>query len=449
MNTKTQSVGNTDENGLRPTYEELSQNTRLLIRLRWVAGSGILLGVLLAQYVLQIDLPVGALLIVGCSVLGYNALLAFACQAHKLKTTEAAQRVALEQIVLDWLAMAALLHFTGGITSPALIYFVIHAALSGTIMLPKLARSLSVLVIVLVGGLALFESQGWLPHVALADLGLDTALYKNMTYILAVLFFFGTTVITLSELVTRKAQQLRQRQNQVHQLYEARSTFMRVATHELRAPLAAGISLMRNLEQGYAGPLSEQQTEIIHRVTGRLEHLRLVVDDLLTLAASEEASKAQIPLEPVNAREILEKIIEREMPNAENKHVRLDCHMMEDNTIVMSGDVGLGIIFGNLLNNAIKYTPENGCVRVGCTRAAHSIEVVFSDTGMGIPAEDLPQIFNEFFRARNAKNAQIIGSGLGLSTVRTLVERYQGTIALESEEGKGTTVKVVLPLASR
>jgi len=137
------------------------------------------------------------------------------------------------------------------------------------------------------------------------------------------------------------------------------------------------------------------------------------------------------------------------MPNAENKHVRLDCRIMEDNATVMSGDVGLGIIFGNLLNNAIKYTPENGCVRVVYTRAAHSIEVVFSDTGMGIPAEDLPQIFNEFFRARNAKSAQIIGSGLGLSTVRTLVERYQGTITLESEEGKGTTVKVVLPLAPR
>ena len=66
---------------------------------------------------------------------------------------------------------------------------------------------------------------------------------------------------------------------------------------------------------------------------------------------------------------------------------------------------------------------------------------------MGIPADDLPHIFNEFFRAKNAKNSQVMGTGIGLSTVRTLVERYNGHLTLESEEGKGTTVKVSLPLA--
>jgi len=74
-------------------------------------------------------------------------------------------------------------------------------------------------------------------------------------------------------------------------------------------------------------------------------------------------------------------------------------------------------------------------------------EVTIADTGMGIPAAEMPNVFNEFFRASNARRSQIMGTGIGLSTVRTLVERYHGAIDLDSEEGKGTTVRVVLPLA--
>jgi len=106
-------------------------------------------------------------------------------------------------------------------------------------------------------------------HVTIGELGLEGDLYKNTTYILAVMFFFGSTVLILSELVTYIAQRLRQREERIRQLYEARATFVRVATHELRAPLAAGLSLMMNIEQGYAGELTDQQRAILRRVTSR------------------------------------------------------------------------------------------------------------------------------------------------------------------------------------
>ena len=115
----------------------------------------------------------------------------------------------------------------------------------------------------------------------------------------------------------------------------------------------------------------------------------------------------------------------------------------------MAGNIGLNIIFGNLVNNAIKYTPEGGDVTIDYKlipkKATARVRV--SDTGIGIPADDLPSIFSEFFRAKNAKRAQITGTGIGLSTVYALVERYNGDISLDSEEGKGTTITVMLPLA--
>lgn len=448
MQSNTTSPDSTGE--LQPTFEELCQNTQLLIRMRWVAGFSILFVAVFARWILDIHIKIAALLALSATVLIYNAVLALICRSES-KTLRGVQRVAWGQILLDWLAMLALVHFTGGITSPALIYFVIHAALSGTILLRWQTRSLSVLAISIVGGIALLESAGGLPHVAIAELGINGDLHKNATYVVAVLFFFGTTVFTLSELVAHNAQRIRQREQHIRQLYEARETFVRVATHELRAPLGASLSLMRNIEQGYAGELSEQQAAILSRVTNRLEGLRTLIDDLLTLARSREASTAHAPLQPDSVRDTLNKLLERERPHVENKHISLDCDIDPEPGIVLSGNIGLQIIFGNLLNNAIKYTPDGGHVSVTyhINSADHTAEVVIADSGIGIPENALPNIFNEFFRAENAKQAQISGTGIGLATVKTLVERYQGTISLDSTEGKGTTVKITLPLAPK
>ncbi|MBN1680861.1 MAG: HAMP domain-containing histidine kinase [Anaerolineae bacterium] len=435
---------------LHPTFDELCQNTRLLIGLRWVAGLSILASTMFAWAVLDISLKTLPLLFVGCAVLVYNSILYNLFNREK-KTRQHVWRVTWVQVILDWAAMTVLVYLTGGITSPALIYFVIHAALSGTILVRWQVRSLAGLAILLVGLLAVLGRSGWLPHINIPELGLDNDLYKNTTYIAAVLFFFGTTIITLSELVTDRAQRLRQREQRIQHLYEARSAFMRIATHELRAPLAAGLSLMRNIEQGYTGELSPQQAAIITRVTGRLEGLTVLVDDLLALATSQEATIAQVPLERVSLRAVLEHIIERESPSAEAKRITLNTDLADDAGMTMAAASGLYIIFGNLLNNAIKYTPDGGRVDVLYRIAPSDRQAIVSitDTGMGIPAEDMPRVFDEFYRASNVKNAHIAGTGIGLPAVRMLVERFGSTINLESEEGKGTTVQVTLPLAAR
>lgn len=453
MSTSTQShlVTPTNERGLRPTLDELNQNTRLLIALRWAAGFSILAGTGFASLALGIDLRTTPLLLIGFGVLAYNGLLFYLLHHRPDHSLNYVQRIAWGQIILDWSAMTALVHFTGGITSPALIYFVIHATLAGTVLLPWQARILAVLAIAIVGGLGLLERADWLPHISITDFEMGGDLYKNLTYITGVVFFFGTAVLTLSELVTHFVQRLRQREERIRQLYEARSTFLRVATHELRAPLAAGLSLMRNIQQGYAGDFNDQQAAILNRVTNRLDGLRLLIDDLLTFARIQEASASHMPLERVSVRAYLQKIIEQEMPHADQRHITVHTRLADDDGMVMAGEIGLAIIFGNLLNNAIKYTPDNGSVSVEYTLNRHNqaAEIVFTDTGIGIPQADMQHIFGEFFRASNAKSAQITGTGIGLSTVHTLIERYRGTIALQSEEGKGTSVRVTLPLAPR
>jgi signal transduction histidine kinase len=437
----------TDEHTLQPTLEELRQNTQLLIKLRWVAGVSIIMITVFTRFILHIDLKTLPLFLIGVAVLSYNSFLLFT-STGKSESLARAQQLAWGQVLLDWLVTVILVHLTGGITSPALMYFVIHAALSGTILPPWQTRGLMFLAIVIVGGLAWLERIGEVPHIVIRDLVMDQALYQNSTYIVAMMFFFGSTILTLSELMTQSTQRLRSRTKHIQELYEARETFVRVATHELRAPLGASLSLMRNIEQGYAGDVSDQQAMILSRVSSRLEGLRNLIDDLLALAASREVSTIHAALQPESTRTALETIIDQEKPLAEDKQIQLDCVLDENPGIVMADDFGLGIIFGNLVNNAIKYTPEGGRVRVEyrLARAEQAIRVTVSDTGIGIPADELPRLYGEFFRASNAKRSSIIGTGVGLATVHTLVERYRGSIELASEEMKGTTFTVSLPL---
>jgi signal transduction histidine kinase len=437
----------TDEHTLQPTLEELRQNTQLLIKLRWAAGVSIIMITGFARFILHIDLNTLPLFLIGVAVLSYNGLLFFA-NSGRSESLARAKQLAWGQILLDWLMTIMLVHLTGGITSPALMYFVIHAALSGAVLSPWQTRGLVLSVIVIVGSLAWLEHIGAVPHIVVHDFAMGQALYQNSTYIAAMMFFFGSTVFTLSELMTQNSQRLRYQTQHIQELYEARETFVRVATHELRAPLGASLSLMRNIEQGYAGDVSEQQAQILSRVGSRLEGLRILIDDLLDLTASCEASTIHATLQPESVRTALEKIVDRETPFADQKQIQLECVLDDYPGIVLADDFGLGIIFGNLVNNAIKYTPEGGNVRVEyrLVQPEQVIRVRVSDTGIGIPADELPRIYSEFFRASNAKRSSIIGTGIGLAAVHTLVERYRGSIELASEEMKGTTFTVSLPL---
>lgn len=433
----------------RETADALAPAGRLLITLRWAAGLSILLATAVARWALGIELPAGALLATGAAVLAYNVALAVEARRPDRAAASVA-RALWSQIALDWLAMTAVVHFTGGIASPALIYFIIHVALAATVLPPRQARAMALLSAVIVAGLAALEAIGALPHVTLPDIGLGGDLYQNGTYLLAALFFFTTTALTLSELVSRQAEDLRRREARIRALNEERAAFTRAATHELRAPVAASLALVRSIEQGYVDDdLSPMQSVIIQRVSERLDGLRELIDDLLDFAASREVSLAAQPPEPVDLGAALDVAIDRERPIAEEKDVALhtsDCPAVT----VLAGDPGLSMVLGNLLNNAIKYTPAGGdvTVQVAVDQPSGQATVVVRDTGIGIPADELPRIFDEFYRASNAKSARIVGTGIGLAAVRAMVEHYQGTIALNSVEGQGTTVTVRLPLAS-
>ena len=219
--------------------------------------------------------------------------------------------------------------------------------------------------------------------------------------------------------------------------------FIRVMTHELRSPVTVAQSLVRSVL--YAGDLSDKQVEVFTRIGRRLDGLENLINDLLDLAAGKAPGPAEEG--PVVLNASIGRVVLLLQPRAEDKSLEMTFQSCRDQLVVRGTEEGLDRIFVNVVGNAVKYTPPGGAVAVSVQQVDGQAQVEVADTGIGIPEEALPHLFEEFYRAPNAKKTEV-GTGLGLAIVKDLVERYGGRIQVKSTVGVGTTFTVTLPLLS-
>jgi signal transduction histidine kinase len=224
-----------------------------------------------------------------------------------------------------------------------------------------------------------------------------------------------------------------------------KSKFLRITTHELRSPVRVTESLLMTLGDGFVGTLTPDQTEVLQRAQRRLASLHELIDDLLDLAAGK-ADMGQVHPKTVDLRAVATEVVDRLQPVAAGKGLSLEYEQPGDPLAVFCDPADLDRIVVNLVGNAVKYTAR-GHVRVSLAMADGRVRLQVADTGIGIPREALPSLFNEFYRASNAKAAGESGTGLGLAIVKLLVARYGGEISVASQEGEGTTFAVSLPPA--
>lgn len=234
----------------------------------------------------------------------------------------------------------------------------------------------------------------------------------------------------------------------VEALDQAKSQFVRMVTHELRSPVSVIRSLMRTLTGGFAGSVTPQQKDILERVARRADFLQSLIDDLLDLAAGKIDVREREKLEPVALQGALERVIRRFEVSAREKDLRLEWFDQSGGQpiLVMGTPDGLDRIFNNLVSNAIKYTPPEGRVTVTLARRDDEAQVTVEDTGIGIPEESMPHLFEEFYRAPNAKEMEREGTGLGLTIVKDLVTRMGGHISVKSTQNVGSQFTVTLPI---
>lgn len=229
-------------------------------------------------------------------------------------------------------------------------------------------------------------------------------------------------------------------------LEAGKAQFLRVTTHELRSPVTVAQSLVRSVLKRYAGELTDQQADVFTRISRRLDQLEMLINDLLDLAAGKSPELADERPASLNAS--IGRVMLVLQPRAEDKGLNMTLRTCREQLVVRGTEEGLDRIFVNLVGNAVKYTPPGGTITVSMRKVDGQAQVQVADTGIGIPAEAIPNLFTEFYRAPNAKATPEVGTGLGLAIVKDLVERYGGRVQVQSTINAGSTFTVIFPLVS-
>jgi signal transduction histidine kinase len=217
--------------------------------------------------------------------------------------------------------------------------------------------------------------------------------------------------------------------------------FLSQVTHHLRAPVAVSRTMLSLLSQGYVGGMDDQQAELVRRVEARMAYLQALIDDLIDLASIRTGLSADSG--PTALDVLVRDVCARFEPAAHDKGIALELAIPSASVPVPGPASLLDLMVTHLLRNAVTYT-TSGAVRVSIERQPRFARLVVADDGIGIPAGDRAHVFEEFFRAANAKALEALGTGLGLTIVRDVACRAGATIELQSTEGKGTTVVVRL-----
>ena len=227
------------------------------------------------------------------------------------------------------------------------------------------------------------------------------------------------------------------------ELEKMRNEFIGMVSHELRAPLSA-IEQMINVVL-MKEDLGEKERNFLSRAKERLRGLVDFINKLLEVSRIEAGMAIQ-RREPLDLKEVVQKAVDLFSGEALNKGLTFSVELPQDPLPLILGDPqGLEGVFVNLISNAIKYTPPGGKITVSLTQEGDYLKVSVSDTGVGIPKEDLPRIFDKFYRVRTKETRQVIGTGLGLAIVKGIVEAHLGKIEVKSELGKGSVFTVYLP----
>ncbi|WP_213012292.1 sensor histidine kinase [Paractinoplanes toevensis] len=231
----------------------------------------------------------------------------------------------------------------------------------------------------------------------------------------------------------------------VQEVARGKDDFLSLVGHEIRTPLTVISSyvdmLLAETEADHAAPGDAHAAyEAIARGTTAL---RGIVDDLLDLTALE-SGHLQVSLRPADLAYLARRSLQRIRDSADANGVTVTADLPE--VLVTTGDPQrLRQVLDNLLSNAVKYSPDGGHIMLALADDEQGVTITVSDTGIGIPPEDRPQLFQRFYRASNARHTAIPGTGLGLCIVRAIVEAHHGTITLDDTPRAGTTITVRLP----
>jgi signal transduction histidine kinase len=222
-----------------------------------------------------------------------------------------------------------------------------------------------------------------------------------------------------------------------------KSEYVLRVTHDIKEHISAIQSCIAPVAEGIVGELNPKQKDLIKRADERAGKLIFFIKALLEITRIKLSK--DIEMKEFSLTKTIENAIMLIDAKARAKGLLIESHVESSIGLIKGAQIHIEETIANLLANSVKYTLKNGKIRISAEDRGDSALIQISDTGIGIPKDEILNVFDEFYRARNAKEIERDGTGLGLSMAKQVVERHHGKIWVESEEGKGSAFSIILP----
>jgi len=358
------------------------------------------------------------------------------------------RRIINFQMSADLIFLTLLLHFSGGVENPFVIYFVFHMILASILLSPLESYLQATLGTGLLALMTLLEYKGvinnyYLQGFAPADIHTEAFYLFSKVGILSSAFYL-VVFMTSSIAVQLRDQEegYRQANIELNEKDRVKDEYVARVTHDIKGHLAAIQSCLDVVSGGITGPLNEKQQEFVTRAELRTRKLTSFVRSLLKL--TQIRLTQQTDAHPFNLSETIDKAYAAVEIRAADKSIKLNKLCKEPLGEIIGSVVSIEELITNLMLNAIKYTPKGGLVTINAENLGEFIKIDISDSGIGIPADEVEHVFEEFYRASNARKTEKDGTGLGLAIAKQIVERHGGEISVKSGHNKGTTMTFTL-----
>lgn len=433
--------------------EGLVERIFWLIRLRWIAVVGVFLVVLFSSLILKLLVPKFPFFLIAIFLACFNLLSLFLLKyiviKKRITTLFDANRIANMQIAVDLACLAGLIHFSGGIENPFIFYFIFHMIIASILLSRRASFLQATYAILLFLSIVILEDMGIIRHYALNGfMGLGQ--YHNRIYIYGVSFVFITTLYiavymtsSISAMLKKREQNLKQLNDLLTKKDRIKSEYVLRVTHDIKEHLSAIQGCLEPVIGGLTGPLDEKQLDLLKRADKRTERLTFFIKALLEITRIK--LEKEIEMKHFSLRLVIANAINSVNAKAKDKGMAINVNIENTVDIINGSEVYIEETIANLLANSIKYSPNNSRIDILVKDRGSSILIRISDNGIGIPKDEIFKVFDEFYRASNAREVERDGTGLGLSIAKQVVERHGGEILVESEVGKGSSFNITLP----
>jgi signal transduction histidine kinase len=450
------------------TEQELVERLGWFTHVRWLMACGTLVLLLFCWWGLGVRFHVasarpalGPAIYVTVLIFIYNAV--FTVLVGRIRHGGAIRRqrlnvLALGQIACDMIAVTALVHHTGGVAN----YFVILVLLPMVIASELLPQALAYLcaagAAALINAMAWGEYFGLLTHIHVDLSGgrghsVVSGLHADWVYVLQVTGAMSAMSFMMVFIASAISTRLRQRERELEDAYrrlhdadEAKSFFMRKAGHEMRAPLAAIVSILDAVSRDGQARLTDQQRQLMNRAALRSKALMEMVNDLRRYARLRAAPRDVLHSGYLALGDLAEQVIELLGTHAAEAGLSLTARV--EPVPVTADEELIKQVIINLVTNAIQYTPHGGSVEIVVRVDKPWAVLEVADTGIGLSDAARRHLFEEFYRSPEAKKTFRDGTGLGLSICKRIIDIHGGQISAQSRPGEGSIFSIRLPLAS-